>query len=83
MGSDTEVLKEREYEIRNTLFANRGTAVSHAMKEYCMLRIEEVKEQLVYCEAEEVSRLQGEAKAFYNMLEAIEESPNFDEATGE
>lgn len=83
MAKDSEVRWEKLHELRQTLHSNNTTSAAWSMREYCELQIEDIKDRMLDCTREDLGRLQGEAAAFYTMLEAITESPMYEEATGE
>ncbi len=72
MIKDPQVRRERLAALEETIHNNMTTPGVDAVKEYCELQREELKDMLLSCDKNEVESLQGAAESYYTIIETIE-----------
>lgn len=72
--------KPEQYDMERTIFACRGESGLQSMRSWLYARRDKINEQWITADGDDLSRLQGEAKAVQKQIKLIDEGPTTKEA---
>jgi len=68
--------RTRSHELEVQLHESKEVGSTQLLVEYANLQVEDLKDQLVGCEAEHLKLIQGRASAYLDLIRTIEDEPH-------